>query len=205
MNELFSSIVSKVENYLLDKSFVLKGKSTFVYKETQFKKENNIILYSRESRQPYNYLEITAICNIYYKSVNILDKKIINDFMNSYPIISGSIGYYKEYDKKYFAINIREFSEVDVVSKEIIKNIEEGAFNLFSSFPTLESILNAIDNKQTLFGITDYLNPNLRFSVRRACIICLLHGKEEAIKWFDNFVPNDEDKNKFLNKMVCEW
>jgi hypothetical protein len=205
MDELFANIISEIEKYLLNKNFVLKGKSTFVNKESQLKKENNIILYYRKSRSPYDYIEITAICNIYYKSVNMLDKKIINDSINSYPIIAGSIGYFKENNKEYFKINIKEFSEVNVVSEEIIKNIEEGAFNLFSSFSTLENILKAIENKHVLFGISDYINPNLRFSIRRACIICLLYGKEEAIKWFDNFAPNEKNKREFINKMICEW
>jgi hypothetical protein len=43
----------------------------------------------------------------------------------------------------------------DGMNDEIIKNIEDGAFKLFSLFPTLESINSAIENNNTL--LNDYL------------------------------------------------
>jgi hypothetical protein len=203
MNNLFLDVLLRVEKYLSDNNFSLKGKNTFIQKVSQFKRENSIILYSRRSRLPHEYIEITAMCNIYYKTINMLDKVIISDFMNSYPIIAGSTGIFNEHKRQYFSINIQDISEIDFVSNEIIKNIEDGAFHLFSLFPTLESIHAAIENNNTL--LKDYLNPNIRFSIRRACVICLLFGKDEAIKWFLNFAPSEKNKSIYIERMKKNW
>jgi hypothetical protein len=203
MNDLFLAVKEEVQKYLVDKDFTLRG-GNFVRKKSPFKREERIILYSRRSRSPYDYVEITALCNIYYKEVNALDKKIVTDFLNSYPIIARSIGYFKENEPNYFFINIANVSEVDHVVQEIIKNITEGAFNLFDNiFPTLESIVEGIRLKNPL--LRDMIKPSLRDSIPVAAMLYLTENKENALAWFENSAPEEKDKSVFLEKMKNNW
>jgi hypothetical protein len=203
MNELVLNVISEIEKFLIEQNFHLKDSNKFIQKETPYKRENHIVINSRQSRVPYEYIEITSTCSIYYKEVNILDKKIVSDFLNSYPIIAGSIGYFKENRSNYFSIKITNASEIGFVSQEIIKNIKEGAFNLFKMFPTLDSIIEAINLKEPFFK--DYINPSLRTSIQIASMLYLIKGKDTAIKWFTDFAPNEKDKNVFLEKMKVNW
>jgi hypothetical protein len=144
------------------------------------------------------------LCNIYYKEVNALDKKIVTDFLNPYPIIARSIGYFKENEPNYFSINIASVSEVNHVAQEIIKNITEGAFNLFDNiFPTLESIVEGIRLKNPL--LRGKINPSLRDSIRIAAMLYLTENKENALAWFENSAPEEKDKRVFLEKMKNNW
>ncbi|MDR1182531.1 MAG: hypothetical protein LBL13_11190 [Bacteroidales bacterium] len=203
MSDLFLTVKEEIQTYLADKDFTLRG-GKFVRKKSPFKREECIILYSRRSRPPYDYVEITALCNIYYKEVNALDKKIVTDFSNSYPIIAGSIGYFKEHEPNYFSINIANVAEVNNVVQEIIKNITEGAFNLFNNiFPTLESIVEGIRLKKSF--LRDYIEPSLRESARVAAMLYLTENKENALAWFENSAPNEKDKSLFLEKMKNNW
>jgi hypothetical protein len=203
MSDLFSTVKEEIQTYLADKGFTLRG-GKFVRKKSPFKREECIILYSRRSRPPYDYVEITTLCNIYYKEVNALDKKIVADFLNSYPIVAGSIGYFKENDPNYFVVRINNMSEVNNVVQEIIKNITEGAFNLFNNiFPTLESIVEGIKLKKSF--LRDYIKPSLRESVQVAAMLYLIENKENALAWFEDSAPNEKDKNLFLEKMKNNW
>ncbi|MDR1273919.1 MAG: hypothetical protein LBK12_05150 [Odoribacteraceae bacterium] len=203
MSDLFLAVKEEIQKYLADKDFTLRG-GDFVRKKSPFKREECIILYSRRSRAPYDYVEITALCNIYYKEVNALDKKVVADFLNAYPIIAGSIGYFKENGPNYFFINIASVSEVDHVVQEIIKNITEGAFNLFNNiYPTLESIVEGIRLKKPF--LRDYIKPSLRESVRIAAMLYLTENKENALAWFEDSAPDEKDKSLFLEKMKNNW
>lgn len=203
MNDLILSVKAEIEKFLIEQNFQLKGKKKFVQKESSYKRENQIVIYSRRSRAPYEYIEITSTCAIYYKEVNKLDKKIVNDFLNSYPIVAGSIGYFKEKNPNYFSIKITNISELNYVSHEIIKNIKDGAFNLFKKFSTLEDIIASINLRESLFK--DYVNPPLRESIRMAAMLYLTKGKEESLKWFTVFAPNEKEKAFFLEKMKVNW
>jgi hypothetical protein len=80
MSDLFLAVKEEIQKYLADKDFTLRG-GDFVRKKSLFKREERIILYSRRSRPPYDYVEIPALCNIYYKEVNALDKKnVLSNF-----------------------------------------------------------------------------------------------------------------------------
>jgi hypothetical protein len=95
-------------------------------------------------------------------------------------------------------------SEVNNVVQEIIKNITEGAFNLFNNiFPALESIVEGIRLKNPLLKYD--IKPSLRRSVRIAAILYLTENKENALAWFEDSAPDEKDKSLFLEKMKTNW
>jgi hypothetical protein len=93
---------------------------------------------------------------------------------------------------------------VSVIVQEIIKNITEGAFNLFDNiFPTLESVVEGIRLKNPL--LRDMIKPSLRDSIQIAAMLYLTENKENALAWFENSAPEEKDKRVFLEKMKNNW
>ena len=149
------------------------------------------------------YIGVTS--GIYYKEVNSLDKKIVQDFLNSYPIIAGSIGHFKDTDSNFISIPISNSGEIERAANEIIQNIEDGAFNLFNKFPTLESILEEIENKHE--WLNDYHKfKKIRRQVRVATMYNLVNNKNSAIQWFkENSLDTEKSKSEILEKMEANW
>jgi hypothetical protein len=88
--------------------------------------------------------------------------------------------------------------------QEIIKNITEGAFNLFNNiFPALESVVEGIRLKNPL--LRDMIKPSLRDSIQIAAMLYLTENKENALAWFENSAPEEKDKPVFLEKMKNNW
>lgn len=205
MNELLESVIKKVGVFLLDKGYSIKGKNDFVKKTKENGKEEIISFTHRNGRgDSSNYIYIGVTSGIYFKKVNNLDKKIIKDFLNSYPILSGSIGSFRKHDSGFISIPICNLEQSSEVSRIIIDNIELGAFNLFNTYPNLESIILGIDKKdEWLKDYTEFLD--FRNSIRLAAIYCIEKGKEYAISWFDKSQPKSKEKEEALFKMEKEW
>lgn len=206
MNELLEAVKDKVGAFLIDKGYTKRGKNDFIKKEKLHKREEVISFSSRKGRAPHTdqtYIGITS--GIYYKEVNSLDKKIVQDFLNSYPIIAGSIGHFKNTDSKFISIPISNTDQIESVSNEIICNIEDGAFNLFKTFPTLESILEGIDTKNE--WLNDYHKfIKIRRQVRIATMYLLTEDKNKAIQWFkENSLDTEKSKSEILEKMETNW
>ncbi|MBW1296760.1 hypothetical protein [Aquimarina litoralis] len=206
MNELLEAVKNKVGSFLIDKGYTKRGKNDFIKKEKLHKREEVISFSSRKGRAPHTdqtYIGITS--GIYYKEVNSLDKKIVQDFLNSYPIIAGSIGHFKNTDSKFISIPISNTDQIESVSNEIISNIEDGAFNLFKTFPTLESILKGIDAKNE--WLNDYHKfIKIRRQVRIATMYLLTEDKNKAIQWFkENSLDTEKSKSEILEKMGANW
>ncbi len=204
MNELLESVIEKVGIFLVDKGYSKKGKNTFV---KRIKDREEVITFSeRKGRGNFSdYIYIGVTSGIYFKKVNALDRKIIKDFLNSYPIVSGSIGHFKNSEAGFISIPINSFEQVDEVSRIIITNIQEGAFNLFCTYPDLKSIISGIENNdEWLKEYSKFLD--FRKSIRLAAIYCIEKNKDFAISWFDNSeLATEENKTKILNKMREEW
>ncbi|WP_299219270.1 hypothetical protein [uncultured Aquimarina sp.] len=206
MNELLEAVKDKVGSFLIDKGYTKRGKNDFIKKEKLHKREEVISFSSRKGRAPHTdqtYIGVTS--GIYYKEVNSLDKKIIQDFLNSYPIISGSISHYKQEESGYLSIPIYSASQIDSVANEIIENIEKGAFNLFSKYPDIESLVKGIENKDE--WLNDYhKHLDFRESIRIATMYLLAENKDAAIKWFkENASDSEKTKPEILEKMEANW
>lgn len=205
MNELFEEVKGEVAKLLLEKEFVKKGTKAFVKKEKLHKREEVITFSSVKGKAPHtdvSYISVTS--GIYYKDVNVLDKKIIKDFLNSYPIISGSIGHYKNKNEGYFSVPINNKSQVTAVAKEIIENIELGGFNLFKKYSTLNKIIEGINNKDE--WLNDYHKfLDFRGSIRVAAMYRLAFNKINAVEWFNNNAPDNAKKSKTLELIKEEW
>jgi len=118
-----------------------RGKNDFVKKEKLHKREEVISFSSRKGRAPHTdqtYIGVTS--GIYYKDLNSLDKKIVQDFLNSYPVISGSIGHYKKEESGYLSIPIKDSSQIEYVSNEIIENIEKRSFQFIFKISDLRKL-----------------------------------------------------------------
>ncbi|WKX76207.1 hypothetical protein [Zobellia laminariae] len=205
MNELFEAVKTEVGKFLTEKGYVKRGKNDFVKKGKLYKREEVITFSSVSGKAPRpDITSINITSGIYYKEVNSLDKKIIKDFFNSYPIVSGSIGHFKNENSGYFSVPINQITQVNRVSKEIIETVELGAFNLFKKYSTLEDILKAIDKKED--WLKDYHKfLNFRESIRLAAIYCLTYNKNEAIEWFNNNAPDNVKKAEALELLKNEW
>ncbi|WP_159020826.1 hypothetical protein [Algibacter sp. L3A6] len=205
MNELFEAVKSKVGEFLIDKEYIKRGENDFVKKEKLHKREEVITFSSVSGKAPRpDITSINVSSGIYYKQVNSLDKKIVKDFLNSYPIVSGSIGHFKNDNSGYFSIPIDDISKVDIVSKEIIKNIELGAFNLFNKYSSIKDILTAIDKKEEwLKDFHKFLN--FRESIKLAAMYNLAFDKNKAIEWFISTAPDNTKKEKTLDLIQQEW
>ena len=205
MNELFEAVKSKVGEFLIDKEYIKRGKNDFIRKEKLYKREEVITFSSVSGKAPRpDITSINITSGIYYKQVNSLDKKIVKDFLNSYPIVSGSIGHFKNENSGYFSIPIGNVSKVDMVSQEIIKNIELGAFNLFKKYSSIKNILLAIDQKQE--WLNDYHKfLNFRESIKLAAMYNLAFNKDKAIEWFNSNAPENAKKIETLELMEKEW
>lgn len=206
MSELLKSVIEQVGIFLLDKEYSKKGKDSFIKKAKENGREEIITFSERKGRGNFsNYVYIGVTSSIYYRKVNTLDKKIIKDFLNSYPIISGSIGHYKDSDSGFISIPMNSFEQTDEVSEIIIANIEQGAFNLFNTYPDLKSIISGIEkNDEWLKDYSKFLD--FRKSIRLAAIYCIEKGKEYAISWFSNSqLETEEQKKEVLSSMEREW
>ncbi len=205
MNELLESVINNIEIFLLDKGYLKIGKKDFVRKTKENGRQEKISFSHRRGRGDYSdwiYIEIT--CGIYFSKVNKLDKRIIQDFLNPYPIISGSIGYYKKSDKGYISIPIDSYQQIDEVVEIMIKNIEKGAFNLFNTYPTLKSILLGVENNDE--WLKDYHKPlEFRGAIRLSAMYLLEKGKDFAIFWFEQNAPNNENKMQIIKLMKEKW
>ncbi|AXT55686.1 hypothetical protein D1815_07940 [Aquimarina sp. AD1] len=206
MNKLLDSIKDKVGLFLMDKGYTKRGKNDFIKKEKLHKREEVISFSSRKGRTPHTdqtYIGVTS--GIYYMEVNSLDKKIIQDFLNSYPIITGSIGHFKDTDNNFISIPINNSDQVESVANEIIENIKDGGFNLFNKFPTLESILKEIDNKHE--WLNDYHKfKKIRRQVRISAMHLLVTDKSTAIQWFkENSLDTEKSKPEIIKKMEASW
>lgn len=206
MSELFESVKNQVGAFLIAQGFTSRGKNAFVRKEKKHKREEVVTFSTRKSKTPHSsdiYIGVTA--GIYLKELNTYDKKIINDFLNSYPIISGSIGHYKNSNPGFVSIPINNPTQVEIVSNQIISDIKSGAFNLFSKFPNTESILQGIIQKdEWLKDYHKFLSG--REAIRVAAIYRLSEGKEVAIDWFEKNAQNsDNNKDGFLTAMKEYW
>ncbi|WP_289063032.1 hypothetical protein [uncultured Zobellia sp.] len=205
MNELFEAAKTEVGKFLTKKGYIKKGKNNFVKKEKLYKREEVIAFSSVSGKAPRP--EITSInitSGIYYKEVNFLDKKIVKDFLNSYPIVSGSIGHFKNENSGYFSVPIDDISQLSRVSTEIIENVELGAFSLFERYSSLGDIIKAIEEKEE--WLKDYHKfLNFRESIRLAAMYCLVCSKNEAIEWFIHNAPENPKKTKTLELIKKEW
>ncbi|WP_298538598.1 hypothetical protein [uncultured Aquimarina sp.] len=206
MNELLEVVKDKVGSFLIDKGYTKRGNNAYIKKEKLHKREEVISFSSRKGRTPHTdqtYIGVTS--GIYYRELNSKDKKIIQDFLNSYPIIAGSIGHFKNTDSKFISIPICNTDQIESVSNEIISNIEDGAFNLFKTFPTLESILEGIDTKNE--WLNDYHKfIKIRSQVRVAAIYLLTEDKNKAVQWFkENATDSEKSKQEILEKMEANW
>ncbi|SEK23829.1 hypothetical protein SAMN04487910_0044 [Aquimarina amphilecti] len=206
MNNLLESVKDKVGSFLIDKGYTKRGKNDFIRKEKLHKREEVISFSSRKGRAPHTgqtYIGITS--GIYYKEVNSLDKKIIQDFLNSYPIITGSISHFKDTDNNFISIPINNSDQVESIANEIIENIKDGGFNLFNKFPTLESILDGIEKKHE--WLNDYHKfIKIRRQVRIAAMSLLIKDKDTAIHWFkENSLASEKSKQEIIKKMETNW
>lgn len=205
MNELFENVKQIVGQYLTEENFIKKGKNRFVRKQENFKREEVITFsYVKDKTPESDRIFIEVMSGIYYKDVNSLDKKIVNDFLNSYPIIAGSVGHFKKESNDYISTPIDNSSQIVNVSNLIISSINEGAFNLFDKYSSLKDIIRGIEEKD------DWLNNYHKFiktrrQVKVAAMYLLVYGKNKAIDWYKNNVSLDIKGNLFLEKMIEEW
>ena len=206
MSELLNSVIKQVESFLLEKGYSRSARDSFSKRFKGIEREEVIHFSERKGkRELYDYIYIGVTSSIYFANVNALDKKIIKDPLNSHPIISGSIGHYKKSDSCIISIPMNRFEQKDEVSKAIITNIQQGAFNLFKSYPDLNSIILGIEkNDEWLKNYTKLLD--LRMSIRLAAIYHLVKSKEYAISWFDNSqIESDKKRKEIIMKMKREW
>lgn len=207
MNELLEAVIDNVSLFLLDKGYSKKGKKEFIKKSKENGREEIITFSNRKGRGDYsNYIYIGVTSGIYYKKVNFLDKKIIKDFLNSYPIVSGSISHFKKLDSGFMSIPMNNLEQTEEVSKIIINNIEEGAFNLYNTYPDLKSILSGVKRKdEWLKEYSTFLD--FRHSIRLAAMYCIEESKNFAISWFSDLKleSEEEEKKDILNRMQIEW
>ncbi len=205
MNKLLESVIEQVEIFLLDKGYSKKGKDSFVKKNKENGREEKISFSHRRGRGDYSdWIYIGVTSGIYFKKVNTLDRKIIKDFLNSYPIVSGSIGHFKNSNSGFISIPINSFEQINEVSKIIIDNIREGAFNLFNTYPDLKSIISGIQENHE--WLKDYSKSlDFRGYIRLAAMYRIEKNKEFAILWFKQNAPNDERKVQIIKLMEKEW
>lgn len=206
MNIIFEKVKENVGDFLVEQGFSACGGSGFIRKDKSKNREERIDLEYREGKgsEFQDTIYISAMCGIYYKNVNMLDKKIKNDFLNSYPLIAGSIKQFDEKESGYLSLEISSMSDVEKVSDEIIYYIKNGAFNLFDQYSDLKSILEAIDNNDSRF--TDFnKHLNVRNAVRVSAIRLLVENKEESISWFTRNIPEEKEKKDLIETMQKVW
>ncbi|MFV0506641.1 MAG: hypothetical protein ACK5L5_08035 [Bacteroidales bacterium] len=178
MNELLKSVIDQVSIFLLEKGYSKKGKDSFVKKYKENGREEVIAFSSRKGRGDFSdHIYIGVTSGIYFKKVNSLDRKVVSDFLNSYPIISGSIGHFNNSNSGFISIPLNNQDQTEEVSKIIVSNIQEGAFNLFKTYPDLKSVIEGIERED------DWLKDYTRFldfreAVRLAAMYCIERGKK---------------------------
>jgi hypothetical protein len=206
MNTLLEAVKNIIGTALKPQGFSPQGRDGFVRKSDPHKREEYITLYSRKGRAPLqDQIHIYGVNGITYKSVNSLDKKVEIDFLNPYPLIAGPIGQFKESGSAYMSIPIGNAAQVEETARIIERNLTEGSFNLFSKYPTLESILVGIEKKEPWLE-NYHQRVDLRHLMRLAAITCLVRGKAEAIDWFEKSTEGpDGAREAALKKMRKNW
>lgn len=203
--ETLGALRSLLEPSMKEKGFAAKGKLEFLRKSEPHKREELLSLDSRPGKPPHHdTLYVSMTCGIYSKAVNAADAKIEKDFINTYPLAGGSIGHYRKEGEGYFSIPVIGEPDFPKAAAAIKDAIENGAFNLFAKFPTLDSLVEGIDRKDPWLSAF-HINPAFRQYIRAAAIRYVARGKDDAMAWFQKAAPADKSKTKVLAKMKKEW
>lgn len=181
MNKYTEKTISTIHGFLKQFGFSKKSKLSFSRKQAP-KREESFSISIRKGRAPYNNYDYISInVGIYYPEVKKMEKELISNFLNSYPIIGGAVSLYTK-SQKYEEYPVFDEASSDYAYKGIIQEIKEGGFVLFNTFPDLNSILLGISNKHE--WLKDYfLNLDTRTKITIASMMVIEHGKEQAIEW----------------------
>jgi hypothetical protein len=197
MNELFFKVIEETQDYLMSKSFSRKGKSDFIRKfPKEYKREELISFSFVKSKDMEGVIFIEIIVGIYYPTVKKVEKEIISDFINSYPIISGSAGHFTK-ENIYTSVPISRIDEIETVKKKLFTYLEEGAFNLFNLFPTIKSIADGILNKnEHLYQYHKFYK--LRNLITASCILIVAYGFDKTQLWIEENIKEEDEKKILL-------
>lgn len=203
--EAIPPLCSLIEAFLAPLGFVHKGKGEFSRKVEPHKREEKLNLHHRHDKPPHHEaLSLSMICGIYYKTVNTADAKIEKDFLNTYPLVAGSIGYFRDTKGVFLSVPLSDAGNIPQVAKIFETEIAQGALSLFSKFPTLESLIAGAERKDP--WLTDlHLKPDFRMHIRLAAMRFVAFGKEPAIEWFRKSAPDHAAKAATVEKMRKEW
>ncbi|MCM0667480.1 hypothetical protein [Flavobacterium tyrosinilyticum] len=169
MNNFTLQLLKQIEDYANSKGFSKIGKMSFRKIESTTI-ENLWSIQIRKGRAPYmNYDYVSSTAGIYSKVVRKLEKKIISDFLNSYPLVGGATGLFTDFNE-YDEFAVFDNETLNITFEKLILEFENGGLALFNKFNTLENIISGIDSKHYWFS--DYFkNVTIRQKITIACML----------------------------------
>lgn len=137
--------------------------------------------------------------NIFPRSKKI-EKKIIKDFLNSYPLIGGATGLFTN-SQNYVEYEVFDYHSGRLALEKLINEFEDGGISLFDTFSDLQSIMDGINTKH--IWLSEYfINTGLREKITIACVLFVCNGKDTSVKWLENNISNENKKEDILEKFL---
>jgi len=201
LSNILEEVIAEFRPLLIERQFVEKGKRDFVRKiKSDFNREEKITFSARLHRSDSDAIYVACTIGLYYPSVKKIESFFIDDHLLKYPIFAGSISHFSESQEFMSVLYKTEVNLADVVEK--VKNeLELGAFNLISIFPTLESIYLGIINKHP-YLYTFYNSYNERELLTVTCIVLLLYGKDKALEWTKENFKEGSYKDHIIERLL---